>query len=239
MATRTKKGKEQLIWRYTSIPGVIDTLRRRQLSLLDPQAWDDRNDRHFMLLYKERRKANSMYAMCAAMCPETYHHWRVFTGIGSGGACIVLHREPLEDRLRNVGLPNGDRVRCGEVEYLSLKGTQDLDPTDMNRLPFLKRVGFQDEDEYRIVVESSEDQRGAYPVDCPIAWIDRIYLNPWLPTSVADSVIDTLLDLDGCGKLDIRHSRLIDSSTWKKAGDRVAGKDAEGKRSSTRRGTRR
>lgn len=224
LTARKKSDEKLLIWRYTSIPGVIDTLRRRQLALLDPQTWDDRNDRHFMLLYKEHREANSLYAMCGAMCPETYHHWRVFTGAGDGGACIVIHRQPLQDRLRNAELPNGDRVRCDEVEYLSLKQTRDLGPSDMDSLPFLKRIGFEDEDEYRIVVESTEDQGSAYRIDFPLEWIDRIYLNPWLPASLAESVIDTLLEIDGCTDLDVRHSSLIDSTTWKKAGDRVAGK---------------
>jgi hypothetical protein len=41
---------------------------------------------------------------------------------------------------------------------------------------------------------------------------------------VADSVIDTLRELPGCANLNIKHSRLIDSTTWKKAGDRAAGK---------------
>ncbi|MCM2505495.1 hypothetical protein NDN16_17650 [Aureimonas altamirensis] len=224
MAAKDRQPKGLDIRRYTSIPSVIDTLRRRQLSLLDPQYWDDKNDSYFMRLYKEYRGVKGLYAMCAAMCPETYHHWRIFTGTGNGGACIVLRRNLVEAYLRDVKMPTGEKVRFDEVEYLKLPEAKKLGPKDVKRLPFLKRVGFVDEDEYRIVIESSKDQRGAYQVDCPLEWIERVYLNPWLPESVADSVINTLLELPGCADLDIKHSRLIDSTTWKKAGDRVAGK---------------
>jgi hypothetical protein len=61
------------------LSAVIDTLRRRKLALLDPQNWDDRNDRRFMQLYKEAKGLSSLYAMCAARCHDTYYHWRVFT----------------------------------------------------------------------------------------------------------------------------------------------------------------
>lgn len=227
MDTKHWKPKEKVIRRYTSIPGVIDTLRRRQISLLDPQYWDDKNDSYFMRLYQEYRGAKGLYAMCAAMCPETYHHWRVFTGTGNGGACIVLRRNLIEAYLGDIRMPTGEQVRFGEVEYLKLPEAKQLGTKDIERLPFLKRVGYLDEDEYRIVIESSKDQRGSYQIDCPLEWIERVYLNPWLPVPVADSVIDTLLALPGCTNLDVRHSRLIDSTTWKKAGDRVAGKKTE------------
>lgn len=224
MTRKHRKQEELFIRRYTSISSMIDTLRRRQLSLLDPQYWDDKNDSYFMQLYKDHRNVKGLYAICAATCPETYHHWRVFTGTGNGGACIVLRRNLVEAYLTNVKMPTGEKVEFREVEYLNLAEAKSIENNDIERLPFLKRVGFSDEAEYRIIIESSKDQRGSYQVDCPLEWIERVDLNPWLPVSVADSVIDTLRELPGCKDLDIRHSRLIDSSTWKKAGDRVAGK---------------
>lgn len=218
-----KRNSNEVIRRYTSIPGVIDTLRQGQLALLDPRTWDDRNDRYFMELYRKQRKAAGLYALCAAKCAETYHHWRVFTG-ASDGACIVIRRQPLEEYLRGVDGPEIKSIRFQDVEYLTLQDARSLSPSDMDRLPFLKRVGFGDEDEYRIVVETNMEQQSAIFIDCPAEWIDRIYINPWLPERLAESVIETLQDLRGCSDLDIRRSSLIDSTTWRKAGDRVAEK---------------
>ncbi len=218
---------KKFIYRYTSIPSVIDTLRRKELAILNPQQWDDRNDRYFMQLYQEYRGAKGLYGLCAAMRTETYHHWRVFTG-GSGGACIVLKRGLLEEYLEATSEKPSmpvTNVRFGKVEYLRLSDVGRIDQKDMMQLPFLKRIGFADEEEFRIVIETSADQQGAIYIECPLEWIDKIYINPWLPQQQAESLKDTLKEIDGCNNLDIRRSHLIDSSTWKNAGDRAFGKE--------------
>lgn len=122
------------IRRYTSISAVLDVLVRKQLPLLDPQTWDDRNDRYFMSLYKEKRELGGLYGLCAATCSETYHHWRVFTGTADG-ACLELRRQPLEAMLREL-----EGVRFGEVDYLHLDKVEELTPKDVQRLPFVKRL---------------------------------------------------------------------------------------------------
>lgn len=206
------------IRRYTSISAVLDVLVRKQLPLLDPQTWDDRNDRYFMSLYKEKRELGGLYGLCAATCSETYHHWRVFTGTADG-ACLELRRQPLEAMLREL-----EGVRFGEVDYLHLDKVEELTPKDVQRLPFVKRLGFTAEAEYRITAETTEPQLPALSIDLPLDLIGRVELNPWLPASLAESVTKTLKGLPGCEKLPIRRSRLIDSDRWKKAGDRVVGR---------------
>ena len=204
--------------RYTSIASVIDILRRKELSLLDPQSWDDRNDRYFMDLYKESKDIRGLYGLCAATCSETYHHWRVFTN-AADGACIEIKRDALEDRLDQL---NG--VNYGVISYLKLEEVEQLGLKDADRLPFVKRVGFEPEDEYRIIAETMEQQQPAIQIDLPVNLINRIYLNPWLPKSIADSVKDTLRALPGCSKIVISKSYLIESGRWKKAGDKVLGR---------------
>lgn len=224
-----KRAKKSKVFRYTSITNVIDILRQKRMAILDPQRWDDRNDKYFMELYKEHHRANGLYALCAATRPETYHHWRVFTGDASG-ACVVLKRAPLEEHLDSVSrMPQAPvtAVRFGEVTYLKLSQIKEIGPLDIERLPFLKRYGFTDEAEFRVVIETSSEQQAAIYVDCNPEWIDRIYINPWLPKQQADSLIKTLKEISGFGKLDIKRSRLIDSETWRAAGNRVARKSVE------------
>lgn len=206
--------------RYTSIAAVIDILRRKELPLLDPQTWDDRNDSYFMSLYKESGKLGGLYGLCAATCKETYHHWRVFTNTADG-ACIEIRREPLEERLRE--LPG---VRFGEVDYLVLGKVEALGTGDRERLPFVKRWGFEPESEYRIIAQTTEPQRPALSIDFPVSLVGRIHLNPWLPAPIAESVKAMLREIPGCSKLSIARSQLIDSGRWKGAGDKVVGKSA-------------
>jgi hypothetical protein len=195
----------------------LDILRRKELPLLNPESWDDRNDRYFMARYKDAKAVEGLYALCAAQCGETYHHWRVFTG-AADGACLEIRRKPLEAAL--ASLPG---VRFGEVDYLVLDEVDALTDADVDRLPFVKRHGFTAEEEYRIILESDEPQRAAYSIELPLGMIGRIYLNPWLPKSLAESVIASIRDVPGCSKLSVQRSHLIDSARWKEAGDRVVG----------------
>jgi len=55
MSEPESKTKDTFIRRYTSVAALIDILRRREIVLLDPQNWDDRNDRYFMKLYKDKK----------------------------------------------------------------------------------------------------------------------------------------------------------------------------------------
>jgi hypothetical protein len=209
---------DKYIRRYTSISATIDILRRRELPLLNPENWDDRNDRYFMARYKEKKALGGLYALCAARCGETYHHWRVFTGTADG-ACIEIKRAPMEEVLRKI-----PGVSFDKMSYLLLDDVGALTMADLDRLPFVKRIGFTAEEEYRIVYETDEPQGAAFNLAFPLAWISKIYLNPWLPDPLYESVKKTLRGLPDCAKLPIVKSRLIDSARWKNAGDRVVGK---------------
>jgi hypothetical protein len=205
-----------VIRRYVSIAAVIDLLRHRQLALLDPATWDDRNDRYFLELYKEARGLGGLYATCAATCYETYHHWRVFTS-SADGVCVEIYREPLEQALAAV-----DGVRFGDVEYLRLDEVEQLDIEDIENLPFLKRVAFEPEHEYRILVETDEPQQPVVWLELPLEWIGRILLNPWLPERIAASVKATLKEIEGCANLTVERSHMIENARWKRAGEAAA-----------------
>jgi hypothetical protein len=219
---------QNIIRRYISIPALIDTSRHRQLALLDPASWDDRNDRYFMELYKERKALAGLYAACAATCYETYHHWRVFTS-SADGACVEIYRQPLERALSRQ-----EGVRFGDVEYLRLDEVEALTARDRENLPFFKRVAFEPEQEYRIVVETREPQGPAVWLDLPLEWIGRILLNPWLPERVARSVRDTLKEINGCSDLTVERSHMIENARWKRAGEAVIGASPR-QRASTKR----
>jgi hypothetical protein len=172
-----------------------------------------------MALYKEaKHKSGGLYGLCAAQCSETYHHWRVFTN-GAEGACIEIYRENLETALK---LTAG--VRFEPVKYLSLGEVDRLSKGDIDRLPFVKRVAFFDEDEYRIVVETDKPQAPVFYIDFDLHWIKRIHLNPWLPKTIAGTMKKIIQGIPGCSGVEVSRSQLIDNSRFKQAGDRVIGR---------------
>ncbi|MFC6644671.1 hypothetical protein ACFQBQ_03505 [Granulicella cerasi] len=171
-----------------------------------------------MELYKDRRKLTSLLAICCSMQSETYHHWRVFSQ-GSAGVCISFKRTNLVNALRE----QSKTVRSSEVEYLKLNESRQLDAHGVNSLPFLKRFPFGDEREFRFIWESKSQRLRTKTLPIPLSCIDRIYLSPWMPESVAESVKETLREIDGVAALRITRSTLIRNDEWQCYGERVAG----------------
>jgi hypothetical protein len=165
--------------RYTNIAAAIDILARQELVLLDPISWDDRNDRHFMNLYKEYIGADGLYAACCTLSNETYHHWHVFGG--RSGAYLEFEKSELEAHLKGLK-KSGHRLRFEEVNYYTLNaiGEGKLTPEDM---PFAKRWGFNAEEEYRIIAEGDADQI-TYSIPLPVGLIRKVVINSWLPEPV-------------------------------------------------------
>jgi hypothetical protein len=206
---------KKFLRRYTDLPALIHLLRTKSITFLDPSSWDDKNDAYFMNLYKERKRLTSLLAICCSQESETYHHWRVFSS-GPSGVCISFKRQPLVDTLES-----NKSVRSGEVQYLKINDLKTSD-AKLDDMPFLKRAPFSPEHEFRFVYESRATRLRArsYPIslDC----IDRIYLSPWMPEAMAESVKSTLNEIPGVSSISITRSTLIRNDDWQEYGSRIA-----------------
>jgi Protein of unknown function (DUF2971) len=202
--------------RYTDLPALIYLLNERKITLLDPASWDDKNDSHYLRLYKEKNNLKTVLALCFSQASETYHHWRVFAN-GSSGVCISFHRSNL---LQAIQKQPG--VRSDAVRYLKLTQirNQVLAPKD---LPFLKRWAFQHEEEFRVILESSSEKLSKIDVTIPLTCIDRITLSPWVHHDLSDHVKRILRSIQGCRDLKIVRSTLISNEEWKDLGEAAAG----------------
>lgn len=196
--------------RYTSIPAVLDTLQRRQTSLLEPASWSDRNDREIMRAYAERTPSRRAFAYCMAIGNETAHHWQVFADRGRG-ACIVFDR----DRLLHA-LAGDSAIRHREVAYVNWRTLSPAMRTYEN-LPFLKRVVFRYEREYRVVATPPagvSESAATYDVRIPLTCITSIYFSGEAPTTYFETVKQIICAISGCERLPIRHSGLLKNVNW-------------------------
>ncbi len=201
--------------RYTNLAAAIHMLRHKTITLLNPDTWDDWNDAYFMAEYKRQKGAASVLALCFAECDETYHHWRVFSH-GTDGVCIEF------DRKRLLSMFAGDSlVRHGYVKY-RLIDTLNRTGIKMEDLPFLKRRGYRDEKEYRVIFVDDNNVIHSQEYEIDLAWIIKIVLSPWIPIRLGMSVRDNLKEIDGCSHLPIGRSTLINSDQWRKLADRVS-----------------
>lgn len=213
MATRTLN---KFVRRYTTLSSALDTLVHERLVLLSPSKWDDTNDVEFMELYRAHADAKSVLALCCAMASETYHHWRVFTQ-GMEGVCIEFEKAALETAVQDHA-----GVIAGPVDYLQIRQLEALDPEEAHRLPFVKREGYSDEREWRIVATCLDEPKLTLPIGIDLGSITRLVLNPWMPPALADNLRPIIRGLPGCAKLKIEASALTNSDRWKAAGKKLA-----------------
>jgi len=201
--------------RYTDLTALFSLLSERKLVLRDPRNWDDANDRYYMNQYKKAKKLKSVLAVCFVQSPERYHFWQVFAP-GRSGVQIQFKRNEF---LRAVERETG--VRMGSVRYELLKRIR---VADIDDLPFVKRQGFEDENEFRIIYESSTETITQSGISIPLSCIESVKLNPWLYRDTFPHVRKALRKIHGCGLLTVEHSHLIESETWKKAADAAVAK---------------
>ena len=197
-----------MLRRYTDIPALSYLLSERKITMLDPKSWDDSNDSHYISVYKSKRKLKTVLALCFSQTSETYHHWRVFAN-NSSGVCIRFHRDALFKAIKKQ-----KGVNAEEVEYLTLKEIRSK-KLDVQKLPFIKRAAFQDEDEFRIIYESSSDTLLKLDISISLSCIDRITLSPWMHKSLVTSVKKMLKSIKGCEHIEIVRSTLISNEEWK------------------------
>jgi hypothetical protein len=215
----TKRRVIPFLNRYTSLPIALDVLSKKRITLLSPEAWEDRNDAYFLEAYREKKNLRSVLAICFSLRRETFHHWRIFSN-GSAGVCIEFDKRKL---LRTIGTEKG--FRHGEVAYQLIHSLEKTSPA-LDTWPFLKRKPFEDENEYRILFESRTARRRERSVAISLSAIVKITLSPWLPNGVESSIIETIKSIDGCSGLKVKRSSLIENVRWRKVIDKASGEYA-------------
>lgn len=207
-----------LLMRYTNLPSLVSILKERQLTLMDPMEWEDRNDTYYLRKYKDRKGAASLMALCFTNTSETSHHWKTFAA-GTDGVCIKIHRDPFVSYLN--GLNVDGQILHGEVTYKSIEEVESGDFV-VEQLPFLKRYPFRHEYEYRVIFVSEKDinsKKFDMPLDLTL--IKEISLSNALPEALSTNLVALLRSIDGCGNLKIFRSTLNDNLRWRRASDRA------------------
>ncbi len=194
--------------RHTDLPALLHHLRTGSITLLDPRTWDDRNDSHYLAVYKEKKKLQTVLALCFSHASETYHHWSVFSK-GPAGVCIIFDQQILLDTLNEY-----QGIRCARVKYLSIVSAKSRE-LRTSELPFLKRVGYKPEGEFRVTYESKTESHPSLQIPVPITCIRSISLSPWLHANLSETTVKTVRSLPGCESIKISRSTLISNEQWK------------------------
>lgn len=196
------------LFRYTSLPVLLDILSKKKLTLLNPASWDDRNDSYYLELYKSKNNLKTLLALCFTYKPETYHLWKVFSD-GIAGVCIQFDEDKLLewfDRVSEVGY--------GSVSYPLIKELRDTQ-IDIDDLPYIKRRPYRDEEEFRVIYIDSREECSTKEIDISLDSIQKINLSPWMPDGVVETVRSVIGAIPGCSELRVSKTTLVENKVWK------------------------
>lgn len=198
---------EELLRLYTSTLAALDTLINRRITLLNPGAWADRNDRDLMALYAATTPGRSVFAYCMAEGRETAHHWQVFADRGFG-VCIAFDKARL---IAAISL--NPAMEHGSVAYVNWRDLHLIKP--LTRLPFIKRQVFRAEREYRLIAAPGVRHEGpTYNVAIPLNCITSVTVSGEVPAAHFETFKCLIRDIPDCGKLPVRQSGLLQNSRW-------------------------
>lgn len=200
----------KLLKRYTELPFVLQLLHSKKLTLVNPSAWDDKNDSYFVQAYRDGKGLGSVLALCLTEAQQTYHHWKVFTH-GASGACICFNKVALQKWINDTDLLEGR-----EVVYRTVPQIQ-KQPPRLDDLPFLKRKAYEHEGEFRLLYGTKKKSVVIQSFDIPLDIIDFILLNPWLPPATASAIEDVIRRIDGCERLEVKRATITKNDAWQQA----------------------
>ena len=177
-------------------------LRAGSIALGEYAHWKDISERASLEAYEDLKSLtrNSLRLACFTQAPETYHHWNLYA---RKGLCFILRREQVEEQASQVG------IRCQSVEYTKVASLKD---TNLESWPFLKRLPYQDEQEYRLISDAGDNSIQLTPDS-----VERIYLSPWLSAKqeneVRDMVRGRYSDANGCA-IKVSKTTILENEQW-------------------------
>ncbi|MDR2554975.1 MAG: hypothetical protein LBC64_06055 [Fibromonadaceae bacterium] len=195
------------LYRYTSIPVLLDMLQNDRLFLSNPDNWKDKTDAHFL---KEHSKSKIVKALCFFEKNETSHYWELYAKQG----CMITFNTKL--LLANIDkkLSNGV-LEYGRISYK--KQNKFKYETQKDKLPFIKQLRYKGEKEFRIVWTGEKEEKEGASIYIEPKSIERIIISGDIKEELAKSLKDVIYTIakdtfDG----KVLYSWLYDNKVWKK-----------------------
>ncbi len=209
---------DKSIKRYTELPYVLQALCSRELTLLSPGSWDDKNDAFFVEEYRKKANHGSIVATCLSAANPTYHHWKLFTH-GASGAALYFKRREFEDWLEAHPKLEGQFVVYRTEDKLREH------PPSIAELPYVKRWAYRAEEEFRLLLGCANRNVKVQSVEFDLGMVEQVVLNPWLPKPTFQAVKKVIQSIDGCSELPVLRATMVQSDSWQKLALHVVAED--------------
>ncbi|WP_395059539.1 DUF2971 domain-containing protein [Flavobacterium sp.] len=192
--------------RFTTLPYLLDIIKRKKIVLTNPENWEDKNDFLAIKHYKSINDIENLNVICFTYENETIHHWSKFSN-GDNGCCIEFDSKKL------LSIADKNNLLHNKTEYTTIKKL-DLLEIDNSKLLFLKRDLFKNEFEYRIISIEKKSDKSLCEIEVDLEIINKITLSYSLPTNVFESLEKIIVEIEPNLKNKINKSTLFENKEW-------------------------
>jgi hypothetical protein len=81
-------------------------------------------------------------------------------------------------------------------------------------LPFLKRIPYKDEKEFRLIFQSKDEILIEKYIEIDITVIKKIVISPWITDEICKTIINIIRKIHGCEFIEIDKSTLVQNEAW-------------------------
>ncbi len=201
------------VYRYMPIHRLWQMLSTGKIFFLRTTKWDDPFEAFLAKRYCTAKEQNfdlinsDKYFLCCTTKSERDHFWRNYTpnkdGVRVTFDLSSLRRIDSRIIAKDVRYPPRDEIR----DLLKNIAKKTLTEAQLTDLYFIKRKAFEDEDEYRLMLEDKSHSGDAIGIDLrPDMVITRILFDPRIDADTYERHKQFIHNQ--FGKLTLRHSRL-------------------------------
>ncbi len=207
----------KILNRFTSLPVLVDLLRRKKLVLTDPLSWEDKNDVELIKKYEVSRTGQKIFVICFCTESESIHFWKSYAN-GESGCCVEFNRKMLLDSIKNTNQYKDGKIVPGKVQYRTIEYIKRRTKKNNLRIedyPFTKRQPYGIEEEFRILCWGLPSDQ-TIELDICLESINKITLSQLMPRDLFESTREHLVEiLDNRQKKDlIVQSTIYRNEDW-------------------------
>jgi hypothetical protein len=162
---RIERPMKMQLERYMTLDRLFMMLDTGKMAFSDPDSWPDKNDRAIVEAYRQKRHHCYVRILCFTEQDESALLWDSYAN-GSQGCRIKFNVTNLIAQLENI---NG--IIGKNVEYIRDKDI--LNEESIAKVPFIKKLPYQLEQEYRVVWSGNS-------AEAPVISVDDILNTIWL-----------------------------------------------------------
>lgn len=223
----------KLIFKYVDIEHALKLLKTKNLWFANPTIWKDPFEKRFIEAKYSGMDfpwKDKVFCTCFTNVFNSEAFWKAYS---NNGICakISFYREGLLEILEQYANKNqGVKIFVGKAEYMKTHEitcplgsipfnpsiVPSMDDSFLARLLLLKRVAYQFEDEYRVLVVKNKKSKSPKGIDVPFRididkLIERITLDPKLEPYTSSLLKESIKNYMKNGQ----HIKVFQSSLYK------------------------